>query len=301
MNNFIAPLASILHYRQDLWQFLRAMFSPLLLLLPFVWLPQSTSGVILLWIAIWLSVAKLNYILHNHVHLPFTRFKRLNRWLDWSLGFCTGMTAGNWRLTHVHAHHVEHLKESLPSRREFFDYQEHETVYTFGNAALHCISSAGPQFWLPVKAGWTKGIRSKSFRSPLYRYVFWENITIYSIVLALFIYSPFVTSLFILLPYALVYIISRHIDFITHTDIEDERYGYATVCVIPKYNSRYWNFGYHIAHHENPKLHWSELPAAFAKMNMEPVPDARIKRLPNIGIFPDLLYTEWCIYRPKKT
>jgi fatty acid desaturase len=87
--------------RADIPQVLNALAGPFVLMAP---LALGLRGPELLgaWLAVWLYICRHNYILHNHVHHPFTDSKRFNRYLDWSLGFVTAMTAGNWRIMHVH-------------------------------------------------------------------------------------------------------------------------------------------------------------------------------------------------------
>ena len=101
--------------RADMSQVFNALAGPFVLMAP---LALGLRGPELLgaWLAVWLYICRHNYILHNHVHHPFTDSKWFNRYLDWSLGFVTAMTAGNWRIMHVHGHHVEHLAELLPTR-----------------------------------------------------------------------------------------------------------------------------------------------------------------------------------------
>ena len=43
-------------------------------------------------------IGNTNYLLHLHIHRPFTRKKWLNLVLDLHMGFATGMTASNWRI-----------------------------------------------------------------------------------------------------------------------------------------------------------------------------------------------------------
>lgn len=268
-------MTSLLRHREDLPQVLRALLSPFLLLVPFFGLPENVGLQVLLWFAIWLPTKKLNYVLHNHIHVPFTTSRRFNRIIDWALGFCTGMTASNWRLTHVHGHHVEHLWQVLPSREHLFRYMEFERHYTFLNCTIHSLRSAGPQWFYPLRDGWEKGIRGRGFRKAYYSYMFWEIVGIYSIVAALAVINLKVTFWFFLFPYALVYFFSRYVDYITHVSVNPgQRYGYSTVCLSPWYNRGFWNFGYHIVHHEQPKLHWTELPHVFEQMHLEPDPEA---------------------------
>jgi fatty acid desaturase len=106
---------NLLQSKCDRWQVTLAVAGPGIMLWPFAYdLPAPET--LLAWIMNWMLLARHNYILHNHVHHPFTTSKTANRILGILLGFVTGMTAGNWKITHVHGHHTEHLAGRLRSR-----------------------------------------------------------------------------------------------------------------------------------------------------------------------------------------
>src|SRR5882724_11998879 len=83
---------------------LRALVAPFFLFAPFV----SNFAVDHTWlyaIGIFTLIGKTNYLLHLHIHHPFSRNRILNLLFDLSMGIVTGMTGSNWRIQHLYGHH----------------------------------------------------------------------------------------------------------------------------------------------------------------------------------------------------
>ena len=71
---------------------LRALIAPALLFAPFV--SDFTAGYTWLYaIGIFMLIGKTNYLLHLHIHHPFSRNKALNLLFDLSMGIVTGFAA----------------------------------------------------------------------------------------------------------------------------------------------------------------------------------------------------------------
>ncbi len=258
-------------HRADLPQFLNALAGPCVLIAP---LALRLEGAALLgaWLAVWLYICRHNYILHNHVHHPFTDSKWLNRWLDWSLGFVTAMTAGNWRIMHVHGHHVEHLSDRLPTRRHAsrlrVDDLQHRSA---GQAVAHCARSIPYQFAYPIWRCLRDGSLHAGFRAPYYRYHLREMLIVYGAIGIVVWTFGWIAAAFLLPIYFLVYFFSRHVDYVTHIDAASGAdFCYSNICLSPAFNRWYWNFGYHVAHHHDPKAHWTRLPLIYRALDVTP-------------------------------
>ncbi|WP_427452747.1 fatty acid desaturase [Litorimonas sp. WD9-15] len=65
---------------------------------------------------VWILICRNNYVLHNHVHHPMFVKRSWNRVFNIIFGLSAGMPAGNWKIMHVHGHHVEHKKQALKGR-----------------------------------------------------------------------------------------------------------------------------------------------------------------------------------------
>jgi fatty acid desaturase len=251
---------SLIPRKQDSGQFALALIGPAILLWPFLvdlTAPQVIGG----WLVNWVLIARHNYILHNHVHHPFSKSKALNRLLDVLLAFTTGMTAGNWKITHVHGHHTEHMAKRLLTRpRLRFLETTHDKDTRLRHNISRAIATMPVQFVWPVVISFKLGLMQKGFRSVLYRYAFWEMLFVYIPVCILSIYDYRKTLIFIITVHVLVMTISRYTDRITHSGADEtDEFAFANICLSPTFNYFFWNFGYHIAHHLDPKLHWSEL------------------------------------------
>eukprot|EP00877_Chromochloris_zofingiensis_P013863 jgi/Chrzof1/8730/Cz03g22080.t1 len=82
----------------------------------------------------------------------------------------------------------------------------------------------------------------------------WNHVaTLYTLVL------PYILSSFLLM----LGNWSQHI-FLDGSDPDDD-YKLTYNCIACPDNSRSYNDGYHIIHHSNSQLHWSELPSQFLK------------------------------------
>ena len=248
---------------QDIGQLSLALIGPAIVVWPFfidLTPPQIAMG----WLVNWSLVSRHNYILHNHVHRPFSTSKIMNRVLDLLLGFTTGMSAGNWKITHVHGHHAEHIAAKLPNRPRL---KILETTHDKNTRLSHNIGRAlvttPAQISWPFYIAFKLGFLEKGFRSAFYRFCFWEMAIILLIVGSLFFVDWKKTLIFIVGVHFLVIGISRYTDHITHSGAnEGEEYTFANICLSPTFNRIFWNFGYHVAHHIDPRLHWTELKQA---------------------------------------
>jgi beta-carotene hydroxylase len=272
--------------RADIPQVLNALAGPFVLTAPLT-LGLRGWPLFAAWLGVWLYICRHNYILHNHVHHPFTDSKRLNRWLDYSLGFVTAMTAGNWRIMHVHGHHAEHLAAKLPTRthasRLRVDDMQHVSAW---QAAAHCFLSVPYQFAYPIWICLKVTLAGEGFRTPYYRYHLREAAIVYAAIAGVVWVCGWVAALYLLPIYYLVYFFSRHVDYITHVGAASSaEVAYSNVCLSPAFNRRYWNFGYHVAHHCAPRAHWTLLPQIYRSLGVSSAQRASVEPLNIYGLF----------------
>ncbi len=257
----------------DRFQVALAIIGPFILIGPF-FLSLNIGFEIGLWVVVWLCVCRHNYILHNHVHRPFSRSRILNRTIAVLLGFCTGMTAGNWKIAHVHGHHVEDKLDLLSGRDfvRYFKIDENGSASNF-SALRHALRTAPLQWIIPVAIMIRQSFRKYHFRRKFYRFYLLEFLFVYSLVLCMFLFDPLKAFFYFGIIYSLVYVVGRHVDYVTHVSGDnDARLGFANVCLHPKYNRLLWNFGFHIAHHLQPRAHWTELPNIYHELKAEEHP-----------------------------
>jgi fatty acid desaturase len=295
----MSTVRALIRHPADQVQVGLALLGPAALSLPFL-ISFSLELEILLWGVVWLFICRNNYILHNHVHRPFTSSRTLNRLLAILLGFCTGMTAGIWKITHVHGHHVEHKIDVLPSRGFVRRFDIRDTDYSYLGAIRHAFRTAPLQLALPVMIMIWESFRERSFRRTFYRYHLLEFCFIYGLVLGFFIIQPIKAFLYFGMMYSVVYLISRHVDYVTHVCCaKDSEHGFANVCVHPRYNKFLWNFGYHTAHHLKPAAHWTTLPSIHKELDLIEKPQPSAKTVNYFGIFSPAVFEWYSSDRPR--
>jgi fatty acid desaturase len=186
------------------------------------------------------------------------------------LGVCTGMTTGIWKITHVHGHHVEHKIGSLTDRG-YVRYLHVDDTAPFSHfaAVCHALRTAPIQLILPLFVLARRSFSDSSFRRKFYRYYLGEAALVYGLV-GIFFWLDAAKSIFYFgVIYSIVYLESRHVDYITHTFSRgDSKLSLSNVCTHPRYNKTFWNFGYHIVHHIHPAAHWTSLPAFYKQLEI---------------------------------
>ena len=250
----------------------RGLLAPIVLLSPF-WYDFPSGFTWLAAIVIFSLIGKTNYILHLHVHRPFSGKNWLNVVLDLSMGFTTGMTASNWRIQHQYGHH---RGLDVPFRES----RTWETArYSALGALSFCARSIWPTFWHPYLVAFRKGVVRKVDTPINYRWAFIEQSCFILFVLALFVWFPSLVLTFLLPWYALIYFISRYVDYLNHYGCDEHSenpYERANNSLSPTFNKSCNNFGYHTAHHLKPSAHWTELPNIHAAI-ADRIPERLLK------------------------
>ena len=224
-------------------------------LIPYLW-----------WVSCYFAIAT-GTIAHNHNHCPTFANKRMNvffaNWISLIYGFPTFA----WIPTHNLNHHKYVNTEGDATITWRFTNNHGFLVAV----SYFFVSSYYQQF--PTKAFIQKA-REKNpalFRRIIGQYVFWGGG--YAILLALALYLhgigtgflvfgaavalPAVVSLWTIM----LFNYEQHV----HTD-PWSKHDHSRNFVSPTLNFLLFNNGFHGAHHENPGLHWSKLPAAHAKI-----------------------------------
>jgi fatty acid desaturase len=194
-------------------------------------------------------------MLHYSAHRSAFREDWLNAINGWVLAPLYGVPCGLYYLHHCVMHHIENNHGMDLSATDAFqrDSLTHFLFYwfrfTFGiwiEIPYYCIKSKRYQ-WLPkVACGisiWLTAILLTS---------------IFSSVVAIWVFIvPFFTSF---LPMSLGNW-GQHI----FVDPDNCRSNFALTynCIDSPYNQLAFNDGYHIIHHANARLHWSEMPKQF--------------------------------------
>ncbi|EFJ49187.1 hypothetical protein VOLCADRAFT_120780 [Volvox carteri f. nagariensis] len=213
----------------------------------------------------------------EHRSLFKQRFGFLNLLIPYILCNFYGVPGGFYRLHHVVMHHVE--GNASPGDLTSTEAVQRDSVWQFIRYWV--------RFWLctwfelPAYAAW-KGRHGQANVCAASAVVYWIALaglwrlnsvaTLWSLVV------PFFVSTFALMFGNW----SQHI----FVDPDDPRNSYRSTynCLACPDNCRTYNDGYHIIHHLNSRLHWSELPKRFiATMSAHDENDALVFR--GIGFF----------------
>jgi fatty acid desaturase len=249
----------------------RALAAPWLLFAPFV--VDLISGYEIVYAVVTVMlIGKTNYLLHLHIHRPFSRTPALNLILDLSMGIVTGMASSNWRIQHLYGHH---RGIDLPYRGCSGVIES----YSAPRAILFSASALWETFYSPVAESFTKGILN-DIRTPIsYRWAFFEQILLVLTVAALTCWKPYLVLVYLLPWYLLTHFITRYVDYLNHYGCDEgseNPFGRANNSLSWWFNFTTHNFGYHTAHHIRPGAHWTELPAIHSEI-ADKIPDRHIK------------------------
>ena len=235
--------------RLDAWRGFTA--GPILLLPAVVDAPGRVLDV-LLGAVVWFLLIDINFVLHQHVHAPFTRHRVHNLVLDWSMSIATGMCAHNWREQHIRRHHAG--DDQWGRRLEWAI-----AAPSAGSAWVYSFGKAWCMFWLPLLGALrlssvNPGLSLATRLASLVQHVFVLALNVALIVIEPWFYGPF---------YLFVHVLTTRTDFDNHVG----RTGIANSTVHADYNAVRRNFGYHAAHHHAPSAHWTTLPTIHAAIS----------------------------------
>ena len=246
----------ILKYKQDRTNVVRAFLAPIIFFLPFyTGLPAgyefAVAGIV------YFLVGDSNYILHLHIHNPFSRYRALNTLIDLALASVTAMTASNWRIQHLHGHHRG--VDILFNGSKDWEVEKYSPL----RALSYCFRSMWWTFWRPLAQSFVKGVIRRETLPIDYRWAFMEHLILFAFIGLLALINWKLLLFYVLPLYALTYFITRYVDYLNHYGCDEESddvYAHANNSLHPTFNRLTHNFGYHTAHHLKPSAHWTKLP-----------------------------------------
>ncbi|WP_422785563.1 fatty acid desaturase [Roseibium algae] len=217
---------------------------------------------------IYFFIGDSNYILHLHIHNPFTRNKYLNRTIDLMLASVTGMTASNWKIQHLHGHHLG--KDILFNGSKDWEVEKYSPL----RALSYCFRSMWYTFWRPFVISLRNGLKNK--KQPInYRWALTEHLLLFALIALLLVFNTKIFLTYILPLYALTFFITRYVDYLNHYGCDETSsnvYEHSNNCLNPSFNRFTHNFGYHTAHHLKPGAHWTQLPSLYEEV-ADKIPD----------------------------
>jgi beta-carotene hydroxylase len=204
----------------------------------------------------WISGINVGVNFHNHAHRPIFRADWANRWFAHLWTFSGGWPAYYWYHAHVLVHHANLLHPerdwTLPKRRADGRF---ESLYRY--ALLHW-----PWRYVPAlirdfrtrRAGpWT---RKRMLKDGAIFLVLWSIPWCIDPVMALclWLFPQWVAN-------AITMGSGMYVQHAGCVEKSAQRpFSHSTTFLSPFFNLTMFNIGYHIEHHDYPRVHWSLLP-----------------------------------------
>jgi len=213
------------HHR-DWVNIISSITGPLVFFYPFYHGFDGSDELAIYIVLLLVWIADLNYLLHLHVHRPFTTSAAFNRLIDMCLGSVSGMTSANWRIQHVFGHHRGHdgdyTHRSLDWAMERYSVRG-ALAYSFGNIAI--------TYWQPIRESYLNGVLAH-VRDPIdYRSAFVEQMGFILMVATLAIWQPVLTCFFLLPWQVMIFAMTRYVDYLNHYGCSDEGMNFANNCL----------------------------------------------------------------------
>ena len=220
------------------------------------WSRDSFSPV--LFVACLFMAVSVSVIAHNHNHLTIWKSKKLNALTDYWLTLFYGFPAFVWIPTHNQNHHKFNNREGDYTRT--YRYTEKTNLFTL--LTYPTVSAFHQQ--KPIRDFLKKQYRTNRRR-------FWFYISQY-VLLVGFLVTAFVVDwqkalLYIFVPQQVSLYVVLIFNYVQHVQADEESpVNHSRNIVGPLMNLLLLNNGLHTVHHDNPGMHWSDAPAAHAKI-----------------------------------
>lgn len=209
----------------------------------------------------WISGIDIGVNFHNHSHRRIFTSHFLNQWFGRFWTVSAGWPSFFWEYAHVTVHHANLLHENdwtLPRHNlngEFEDFRVYALVAWPWRYMVH--------LWNDLIAN--PGRRRKALREfaiflPLWSIPFWIDP-----VMALWLWAlpHWVANCLVMAPGMYV----QHSGCVRKSPARPV--SHSTVFLAKFFNYTMFNIGYHLEHHDHPRVHWSELPALHERLKME--------------------------------
>jgi len=198
----------------------------------------------------------LHYSEHKRLFKPGSVFTALHHYAPYILCPAFGIPSGCYRLHHVVMHHLEDnifpmdLSSTMPYQRDNFLHFLH--YWLRFALAVH--------FELPYYAYKTK--RTEIMAQAIVSHLSWT-----ASIIVLYQINPTATFFTLMLPFAITSFALMFGNWSQHIFVDPKRptvdYALTYNCINHVENLFTFNDGYHIVHHINSRLHWSEMPQRF--------------------------------------
>ncbi len=188
-------------------------------------------------------------------------YRILNHFLPWVIGPFFGQSPETYYTHHVGMHHPEN---NMPD--------DESSTMKFQRDSLKDFSIyLGTFLFVGIYHLCSYFVRKRRKRL-LFRSVRGELLFIAMCIALCFVNGPATVVVFIL-PFFTFRIIAMTGNWAQHSFIDpkdpNNAYKNSVTCINTKYNVKCWNDGYHISHHIDANMHWTEHPVYFKKTLQE--------------------------------
>jgi fatty acid desaturase len=197
-------------------------------------------------------------MLHFSSHRSIFQNDALNGIMNWGFAPFFGVPCGVYRLHHCIMHHIENNHALDTSSTECYRRDSWSDFFTYWVRFAVLIWVELPYYTLVCK-------RYDHFRAFCVGMGLW----ILSIVSLWTFVSPLATFWVFLVPHAIAMSAMAFGNWSQHIFVDPKNpssnYALTYNCIHCPGNQLTFNDGYHVIHHLNARLHWSELPEYFVK------------------------------------
>lgn len=204
-------------------------------------------------------------IAHNHNHVPMWKSPFLNQVTNNWITLLYGFPAFAWKPTHNINHHRLNNREG--DYTITYRYSERNNLIT-----LLTYPSISSYFQQSPVMNYLKGLYKdsrKEFFLALLQYI---TLGIFIVITLILDWRK--SLLYVIVPQQVALYTIMIFNYIQHVHADEEsEFNHSRNFVSPFTNFMMFNNGYHTIHHMKANLHWSQLPAAHAKIAHQIQPD----------------------------
>ena len=200
----------------------------------------------------WISGIDVGVNFHNHSHRPIFMSHFANRWFGRLWTVTGGWPSFFWEYCHVTVHHANLLSAedwTLPKKNSdgsFENFQRYLFAHWPWRLTVHLWKALTARQSLRRRA-----LRELSIFLVLWSIPFWIDPIM---ALCLWVLPHWIANAFVMNSGMYV----QHAGCVEKTPVEPVKHS--TVFVSNFFNLTMFNIGFHLEHHEYPRVHWSELP-----------------------------------------
>jgi fatty acid desaturase len=200
----------------------------------------------------WITAVNVGVNFHNHAHRPIFTSPFLNRWFGRFWTFSGGWPSFFWEYSHLTVHHAKLLSAedwTLPRQNadgSFEDFRVYALAHWPWRYMVHMFRDLTSGHGLRRKA-----LREFAIFLALWSIPFWIDP-----IMALWLWAlpQWMANVLVMGPGMYV----QHAGCVRKSAARPM--SHSTVFLSKFLNLTMFNIGYHLEHHDHPRVHWSELP-----------------------------------------